>query len=237
MAVKSKRLRFEILKRDGYQCVYCGKNPTQCPLEVDHVVPEAEGGTDDPENLVTACQDCNRGKSDVPLDQKRYAARRSASQVRDHAEQVRAYLEAQRELVSARELALDEVMAYWESHLAEPHYSVRGIVRHAMQDFDIQEILEAIDIVAGRRLNYPKPQVRYFCGILRRKRRRMTWDPEALAAIEAAERCGARDFSFAKDKDGVWHMRWTGAKLPEQVIDGLREHFETIRSHLGKDRS
>jgi len=37
-------------------------------LEVDHVVPRSRGGTDDPENLVTSCQDCNRGKSGAPLD-------------------------------------------------------------------------------------------------------------------------------------------------------------------------
>ena len=37
-------------------------------VEVDHVVARANGGSDDPSNLVTACFSCNRGKSDVPLD-------------------------------------------------------------------------------------------------------------------------------------------------------------------------
>jgi 5-methylcytosine-specific restriction endonuclease McrA len=32
-------------------------------LEVDHRVPTSRGGTDDLGNLVTSCQDCNRGKS------------------------------------------------------------------------------------------------------------------------------------------------------------------------------
>lgn len=31
-------------------------------LELDHVVPESLGGTSDPENLVLACQRCNRSK-------------------------------------------------------------------------------------------------------------------------------------------------------------------------------
>lgn len=64
-----KRLRFEILKRDGFRCRYCGRSPMSSVLRVDHVVPVAGGGTDDPANLVTACHDCNAGKSDVPLDE------------------------------------------------------------------------------------------------------------------------------------------------------------------------
>jgi hypothetical protein len=57
----SKRLRYEILSRDGFACVYCGSDSTQ--LHVDHVVPQALGGTDDSTNLATACADCNLGKA------------------------------------------------------------------------------------------------------------------------------------------------------------------------------
>lgn len=63
----SKKTRFEVFKRDGFACMYCGKHPPDTLLEVDHVVPVAEGGTNDEENLVTACFDCNRGKGAVPL--------------------------------------------------------------------------------------------------------------------------------------------------------------------------
>jgi 5-methylcytosine-specific restriction endonuclease McrA len=55
----SARRRFEILKRDGFRCVYCGCNPTQRLLHVDHVVAVANGGTNAPENLVTACEGCS----------------------------------------------------------------------------------------------------------------------------------------------------------------------------------
>jgi 5-methylcytosine-specific restriction endonuclease McrA len=62
-----KRLRLEILKRDRFRCVNCGRTPTEAVLELDHLVPVAGGGTDDPANLFTACRDCNSGKSDRPL--------------------------------------------------------------------------------------------------------------------------------------------------------------------------
>jgi hypothetical protein len=64
----SKRLRFEILRRDGHTCRYCGAKSPDVPLRVDHVVPVALGGSDDPSNLVTACEPCNTGKSSVPAD-------------------------------------------------------------------------------------------------------------------------------------------------------------------------
>lgn len=67
MAV-SKRLRYEILRRDNYACRYCGASAPDVPLRVDHVTPVALGGTDTPDNLVTACEPCNSGKSSATVD-------------------------------------------------------------------------------------------------------------------------------------------------------------------------
>lgn len=62
------KLRFQILERDSFRCQYCGRTPQDgVKLHVDHVVPRSKGGSNDPENLVTACQDCNLGKSDRML--------------------------------------------------------------------------------------------------------------------------------------------------------------------------
>ncbi len=60
----SKGLRFSIFRRDGFTCGYCGRRPPEAVLVIDHVVPVIKGGTNDEENLVTSCFDCNAGKSD-----------------------------------------------------------------------------------------------------------------------------------------------------------------------------
>ncbi len=65
----SRRVRFEILRRDGHTCRYCGAAAPDVPLTVDHVIPRALGGSDDPTNLVTACQPCNAGKSSTSPDE------------------------------------------------------------------------------------------------------------------------------------------------------------------------
>lgn len=63
----SQRLRFAVLTRDGFKCRYCGAPAPDVRLTVDHVIPVAKGGTDDMDNLVAACEDCNGGKADLTL--------------------------------------------------------------------------------------------------------------------------------------------------------------------------
>lgn len=58
-----KRQRFLVLRRDNFACQYCGRSAPNVTLHVDHKIPVALGGTNDFTNLVTACADCNLGKS------------------------------------------------------------------------------------------------------------------------------------------------------------------------------
>jgi hypothetical protein len=58
-----KRLRFEVFKRDYFTCRYCGAQPPDVVLVVDHVLPIASGGSNTLDNLITACGPCNQGKS------------------------------------------------------------------------------------------------------------------------------------------------------------------------------
>lgn len=64
----TKRLRFEVLRRDDHACRYCGQRAPDVELTIDHVTPTALGGTDDPSNLVAACRECNSGKTSVAPD-------------------------------------------------------------------------------------------------------------------------------------------------------------------------
>lgn len=58
----SKKMRFEVFKRDNFTCQYCGRHAPDVVLECDHIKPVAEGGKNTVLNLVTSCFDCNRGK-------------------------------------------------------------------------------------------------------------------------------------------------------------------------------
>ena len=55
-------VREYVFQRDNYQCRSCGKKQTQTALEVDHIIPIANGGSNDISNLQTLCRRCNHQK-------------------------------------------------------------------------------------------------------------------------------------------------------------------------------
>ena len=87
----SKKLRFEVFKRDGFQCGYCGKSPPEVTLEVDHINPKSLGGADDINNLLTACFDCNRGKAAIPIDKAPPVLSENLEVLREREDQLAAY--------------------------------------------------------------------------------------------------------------------------------------------------
>lgn len=73
----SKRIRFEVFIRDGWACQYCGAKSPAVELHVDHITPVSSGGTNELENLITACASCNLGKGARELDGELSVCRRS----------------------------------------------------------------------------------------------------------------------------------------------------------------
>ena len=61
------KLRYQVLKRDGFKCCTCGASPAKDPsveLHIDHIIPWSKGGETTIDNLQTLCSKCNLGKSD-----------------------------------------------------------------------------------------------------------------------------------------------------------------------------
>ncbi|MFS8372417.1 HNH endonuclease [Xanthomonas campestris] len=59
-----RRKRDAIMKRDKYLCVPCGAAGRLAPAEeVDHVIPQAEGGTGADDNLQAICVECHIAKT------------------------------------------------------------------------------------------------------------------------------------------------------------------------------
>lgn len=106
----TKRVRYEVLRRDEYTCRYCGEAAPDVKLTVDHVNPVSLGGSDDPSNLVAACQDCNAGKSSSQPDAPLVAA------VSDGAIQWAAAVVEAADVALADHDALDERCAAFEAH-------------------------------------------------------------------------------------------------------------------------
>jgi 5-methylcytosine-specific restriction endonuclease McrA len=54
--------RANIYARDNHTCQYCNEPYSTADLTFDHVIPVAQGGRKDWENIVTCCVTCNRKK-------------------------------------------------------------------------------------------------------------------------------------------------------------------------------
>ena len=59
--------RIKILERDSFTCQYCGAKAPEVKIEIDHIIPISKDGTNEIENLTTACFECNIGKSNKIL--------------------------------------------------------------------------------------------------------------------------------------------------------------------------
>lgn len=55
-----------VLLRDDFTCAYCGRKDAK--MVADHVIPSSKGGGDEFSNLVCACENCNRSKSNMTID-------------------------------------------------------------------------------------------------------------------------------------------------------------------------
>ncbi|MFY2843662.1 HNH endonuclease [Achromobacter ruhlandii] len=75
------RLRLLILKRDRYlcQCDECKRTGRVLPAtEVDHRIPKAEGGTEEPHNLCAINAECHKRKTAKESGRARAGAKRWA---------------------------------------------------------------------------------------------------------------------------------------------------------------
>jgi len=140
-------------------------------LHVDHVVPVAESGSDDPTNLVAACSDCNLGKSSKSLQCSGLDVPEPTAAMLDHAEQMRAYLSAVSEVRDARAELEGMAINHWCEALecALPARLTHSIA-YWIEQVGLETVLSAIDIVAYRRLPSATDQTKYFLATVRNMR-------------------------------------------------------------------
>src|SRR4030095_7374018 len=138
-----KKLRFEVFKRDSFTCQYCGSTAPKVLLEVDHVTPKAKGGNDDALNLITACGDCNRGKSMRELNDDSAVTRRhkQLAELQKRKEQLDMMFQWQKGLASLEEETIEKVSDLWSEMIPGQSLTDHGkrtvgklIKKHGLND-------------------------------------------------------------------------------------------------------
>jgi hypothetical protein len=160
----STRLRFDVFKRDGFACQYCGAHPPAVVLECDHIVPVAEGGKNDIYNLVTACFGCNRGKGAVPLTTVPQSLADKAAEVAEREAQLRGY----GEVMEARRQRIDDEVwrvlgVLYPGQTTVPRADYASVARF-IGKLGVHKVLEAAEIALGSPAHNSRV-FKYFCGV------------------------------------------------------------------------
>jgi len=156
----SKKVRFEVFKRDSFTCQYCGREAPDVLLEVDHIKPVSKSGNDDLLNLITSCFDCNRGKSDRELSDDSVILKRKAQldQLQSRREQIEMMMEWQGQLDSIDKQELDAATSYLNGKITPFMANDKGTksIRSFLRKYGLKEFLECANISCEQYLEYDK---------------------------------------------------------------------------------
>lgn len=123
-------------------------------------MPVAEGGVNDPANLITSCLDCNRGKSSTKLNSPSFPNESTIKQLKEQAKQLKAYYDYQSDASESFERLFSLAIAHW---LPISSYYEERSMRYFLRKMPLQKVMEAMDIAGRqRRPNYFK----YFCAVM-----------------------------------------------------------------------
>lgn len=151
----SSRVRFEVFKRDSFKCQYCGASSPDVILHVDHIKPVAKGGDNSITNLITSCESCNLGKSDVELDDSAAVNKQKAmlDEMNVRREQLEMMLAWRDMLKGIDDMAInavsDEIEQYAEGSVVNA--TGRKKIKAALKSYSLSDVLDAIDKFASAR--------------------------------------------------------------------------------------
>jgi hypothetical protein len=173
----SKRTRFEIFKRDGFTCQYCGRKPPEIVLEVDHIEPVSSGGENHKLNLVTSCEDCNSGKSDKLLADfiPRPDADAALLEAQQEIAEARRFLVAHEERKKLNADVVEQLREYWFSVIPGGYGPTPQELLIFLGRCSPDEIYDGIGVLAnsiasGTKLWSIQNRLKYLGGIIRRRR-------------------------------------------------------------------
>lgn len=154
----SKSVRFEVFKRDSFSCQYCGRKAPDVLLEVDHIDPVAKGGSNAVLNLLTACKDCNSGKSDKKLSETTVLDKQRAqlADLQERREQIDMMFQWQQGLVNLEDDVITRLHELWRSHVRGYHLTDNGLreLRVVAKKYGVDEIVTAMRIATQQYLRF-----------------------------------------------------------------------------------
>jgi hypothetical protein len=161
----SKKIRFNVFKRDLFTCQYCGDKPPKVILELDHITPVCEGGDNDQDNLITACFDCNRGKSGELLTVIPEAINDKAKKVAEKELQLKEFGKLKASIKRRKITQANKVASVFTAYFPEWELSKSSIVsiKLFLDSLHASDLCDYMELACERKDS--GSAFRYFCGI------------------------------------------------------------------------
>lgn len=220
----SKKIRFEIFKRDGFRCAYCGQSPPVVILEVDHIEPKAKGGADDINNYITACFDCNRGKRDIPLEKIPSQLIENIEVLKQKEEQIHEYRKFIKDIDKRINKDVKRVEMVFQERFEDRSFTdtfINGTLKRFLNSLPLHEVVEAMGIATSKQSD-STACIKYFCGICWNKIKSKT-DP---------------DYAVLNSLKKYWQNQSRGSGyLPDNYLRAWMRKFDVDTIKDAMDRS
>ena len=149
----SKKMRFEVLKRDKFTCQYCGKQSPSVVLHLDHIKPVSKGGKNTLLNLVTSCVDCNLGKGARELSDESELEKQKAhlSALAEKQDQIKMMIDWRESMIDSDELMVTSVVKVIDNHMVKWSMSKSSIgdVRSLVCKGKYAQVMDSISAAKG----------------------------------------------------------------------------------------
>jgi len=164
----SKKTRFEVFKRDGFQCAYCGESPPRVVLEIDHIEPVSKGGSDSISNLIAACFDCNRGKRNTLLDKIPSKLSEQTEVLKQKEEQLSEYRKFVNKIQKIEQSDINKIANIYKSNVND--YELKETfkqtsLKNFLKKLPFNEVSEAMFIALDKTYLDEEEKIKYFCGV------------------------------------------------------------------------
>lgn len=152
----SKRLRFEVFKRDRFTCQYCGAQPPGIVLVCDHIDPVKLGGQTTIDNLITACEPCNQGKAAKPLGAVvvRPDADLMYLEVQQEFAELKRFQDAERKRDELLKSLAEDLQDRWMDTTGDEYPPKASVFIQMLRKYSPQVVNEAMMITAKRESDY-----------------------------------------------------------------------------------
>ena len=154
----SKKLRFEVFKRDSFTCQYCGRHAPDVILQCDHIVPVASGGENDILNLVTSCRDCNSGKGATELGDHTVLQKRKQQldAIQERREQLEMMFEWEKSLLELHTETINKMEEFWSTLTHGFTFTDKGrqIIQSWLKLYKLDEIMDAMVTSTSQYIKY-----------------------------------------------------------------------------------